>query len=86
MHDAPDWDCQMDYHNNWIGRDYFESIASIKRESRWWWVTDKKTLVCPFNATIKVQILIKMMYDSKKVDKTKAAVDAVSKYKPVYFK
>lgn len=85
VHGAPDWDCQMDYHNNWIGRDYFESIASIKRESRWWWVTDKKSLDCPMNAIIKVQILIKMRYDSKKVDKTKAAVDAVSKYKPVYF-
>ena len=85
MDGASDWDCQMDYHNNWIGRDYFEKNASIKRESRWWWFTDKKTLDCPMNATIKVQILIKIKYDSKKVDKTKEAVEAVSKIKPVYF-
>jgi len=81
---APDWDCQMDYHNNWIGRNYFESIASIKTKSRWYWFTDKKSLDCPGNGTIKSTIKRKVD-NAKKVDKTKAAVDATSKYKPVYF-
>ena len=26
---------QINYYNNWIGRDYFESIASIKKEIVW---------------------------------------------------
>jgi hypothetical protein len=81
---SPDYDCQMDYHNNWIGRDYFESIASIKKKKRKWF-GKKKYLDCPSNSTIKSTIKGKVD-KAKKVSKTKAAVDAVSKYTPVYFK
>lgn len=81
---SPDYDCQMDYHNNWIGRDYFESIASIKTKKRKWF-GKKKYLDCPSNGTIKSAIKGKVD-NGKKVGKTKAAVDAVSKYTPVYFK
>ncbi len=78
------YDCQMDYHNNWIGRDYFESVASIKKKSRKWF-GKKKYLSCSTNGTIK-SIIKGKVNNAKKVDKTKSAVDAVSKYTPVYFK
>ena len=73
------YDCEMDYHNNWIGRDYFESIASIVKKGL------LKYLICPSNGTIKSTIKGKVD-NGRKVDKTVAAVKAVSKYTPVYFK
>lgn len=80
---SEDYDCEMDYHNNWIGRDYFKSIASIKKKSRKWF-GKKKYLDCPSNDTIKKEIK-KKVDNGKKVSKTVEAVKAVSKYTPVYF-
>jgi hypothetical protein len=80
---SPDYDCEMDYHNNWIGRDYFEGIASIKEKSRKWF-GKKKYLDCPNNDTIKKEIKTKVD-NGKKVEQTVEAIKAVSKYTPVYY-
>lgn len=79
----PEYDQEMDYHNNWIGRDYFQSIASIKKKKRRFWFT-KKWLECPSNSTIKSAIK-KKVDGAKKVSKDVSAIKSVSKYTPVYY-
>jgi len=38
---ADDWDMEMDYHNNMVGRAYFESVAKIKTKKRRFWFKKK---------------------------------------------
>jgi hypothetical protein len=78
-----EYDQEMDYHNNWIGRDHFQRIASIKTKRRRFWFK-KKWLVCPDNSTIKTAIKAKVD-NAKKVSKDVASIKAIGKYIPVYY-
>ncbi len=79
----PECDAEMDYHNNWIGRDYFRSISKIKKKKRRFWFT-KKWLSCPKNSVIK-QTIKNKVDNGIKVDASVSAVESIDKYIPVYF-
>ena len=82
--DAEDWDMEMDYHNNRVGRDYFESVAKIKTKRRRFWFK-KKWLECPSNSVLKTEI--KNRSDrAYKASKDVNAVRRVSNARLVYFK
>lgn len=78
-----DWDCEMDYHNNYVGRDYFQKNSYIKTKKRKLWFK-KKWLVSPSESVIKNAFKTKAN-NATKVGKSVNKVRQVSKYKLVYF-
>lgn len=78
------WDNAMDYHNNYVGRDYFQKKSYIKTKKRKLWFK-KKWLVSPSEGKIKNDFKIKAN-NAVKVDTSVSAVNSQSKIKLVYFK
>ena len=78
------YDIEMDLHNNYVGRDYFDDVAELKTKRRRFWFT-KKWLETPSNEDIVHEIGIKAEYESVRVETSVTAVKKVSSKKLVYF-
>ena len=79
---SADWDIEMDLHNNLTGREYFRSVASIKKKKRRFWFT-KKWLECPDNTTLIAEIE-KRADNATKTSKDVNSIKNVSSSKLVY--
>ena len=73
----------MDYHNNLVGRDYFQKVARIKSRRRWFWFR-KRWLEAPSDDAMKNAIKAKADV-AIKVSKNINSVRAVSRSRLVFF-